>query len=155
MPPTHTTAPNMCRARATAVMSELRIPRDEGYMLAHLTCQAPHRPPPLRRHPRDSHIRHGADSLSGPDRKLLCAAGYSRSSRSFRRFTCSVFSPTELLGATDNTSPCSPRSGGLRPPSSGSRRPDHRTAATSRRSLLAPATRCANDHRDPTAWLGI
>src|SRR5262249_47926696 len=61
MPPTHTTAPNMCRARATAVMSELRIPRDEGYMLAHLTCQAPHRPPTLRRHPRDSHIRHGAD----------------------------------------------------------------------------------------------
>ena len=60
-PPTHTTAPNMCRARATAVMSELRIPRDEGYMLAHLTCQAPHRPPTLRRHPRDSHIRHGAD----------------------------------------------------------------------------------------------
>src|SRR5215831_16704063 len=29
MPPTQTTAPNMCRASATAVMSELSIPRDD------------------------------------------------------------------------------------------------------------------------------
>src|SRR5262249_5664011 len=56
------------------------------------------------------------------------------SSRSIRRFTCSVFSPP---GATDNTSPRSPRSGGLRPPCSGPARPEHRPAATSRRSLQA------------------
>src|SRR5262249_2366332 len=39
--------------------------------------------------------------------------------------------------ATDNTSPRSPRSGGLRPPCSGPARPEHRPAATSRRSLQA------------------
>src|SRR5215471_20099691 len=35
MPPTQTTAPNICRASATAVMSELSIPRDDGYMRAY------------------------------------------------------------------------------------------------------------------------
>jgi hypothetical protein len=30
-----TTAPNMCRASATAVMGELPIPRDDGYMPAY------------------------------------------------------------------------------------------------------------------------
>src|SRR5262249_26021997 len=40
-------------------------------------------------------------------------------------------------GATDNTSPRSRRSGGLRPPCSGPARPKHRPAATSRRSLQA------------------
>src|SRR4029077_16667525 len=38
-------------------------------------------------------------------------------------------------GATDNTSPRSPRSGGLRPPCSGPARPEHRPAAASQRSL--------------------
>src|SRR6516164_5247556 len=40
-------------------------------------------------------------------------------------------------GATDNTSPRSPRSGGLRPPCSGPARPEHRPAAASQRSLQA------------------
>src|SRR5262249_13991844 len=40
-------------------------------------------------------------------------------------------------GATDNTSPRSPQSGGLRPPCSGPARPEHRPAAVSRRSLQA------------------
>src|SRR5262249_36927874 len=40
-------------------------------------------------------------------------------------------------GATDNTSPRSPRSGGLRPPCSGPARPERRPAAASRQSLQA------------------
>src|SRR5207248_800954 len=40
-------------------------------------------------------------------------------------------------GATDNTSPRSRRSDGLRPPCSGLVRPEHRSAATWRRSLQA------------------
>src|SRR5262245_17635162 len=40
-------------------------------------------------------------------------------------------------GATDNTSPRSRRSGGLRPPYSGPARPEHRPAAASQRSLQA------------------
>src|SRR5262249_36767685 len=40
-------------------------------------------------------------------------------------------------GATDNTSPRSRRSGGLRPPCSGPARPEHRPAAASQRSLQA------------------
>src|SRR5262249_27649319 len=40
-------------------------------------------------------------------------------------------------GATDNTSPRSRRSGGLRPPCSGPERPEHLSAATWRRSLQA------------------
>src|SRR5262249_28935366 len=40
-------------------------------------------------------------------------------------------------GATDNTSPRSRRSGGLRPPRSGPARPEHLSAATWRRSLQA------------------
>src|SRR5262249_4589000 len=47
------------------------------------------------------------------------------------------FQPAELLAATDNTSPHSPRSGGLHPPCSGPARPEHRPAAASRRSLRA------------------
>src|SRR5262249_8301906 len=46
-------------------------------------------------------------------------------------------SPRRPPGATDNTSPRSRRSGGLRPPCSGPARPKHRPAATSRRSLQA------------------
>src|SRR5262249_1574999 len=40
-------------------------------------------------------------------------------------------------GATDNTSPRSRQSGGLRPPCSGPERPEHLSAATWRRSLQA------------------
>src|SRR5262249_31693734 len=40
-------------------------------------------------------------------------------------------------GATDNTSPRSPRSGGLRPPWLALARPEHRPAAASQRSLQA------------------
>ena len=59
------------------------------------------------------------------------------SSRSFRRFTCSVFSPPNSWRHPDNTSPRSPRSGGLHPPCSGPARPEHRPAAVSQRSLQA------------------
>src|SRR5262249_20276789 len=45
-------------------------------------------------------------------------------------------------GATDNTSPRSPQSGGLRPPCSGPARPEHRPAAVSRRSLQACILPC-------------
>src|SRR5262249_26204169 len=47
------------------------------------------------------------------------------------------FSARQTPGATDNTSPHSPRSGGLHPPCSGPARPEHRPAAASRRSLQA------------------
>src|SRR5262249_47375061 len=46
-------------------------------------------------------------------------------------------SARQTPGATDNTSPRSPRSGGLRPPCSGPARPEHRPAAASQRSLQA------------------
>src|SRR5262249_31133201 len=46
-------------------------------------------------------------------------------------------SARQTPGATDNTSPRSPRSGGLRPPSSGPAKPEHRLAAASQRSLQA------------------
>src|SRR5215831_17451219 len=70
------------------------------------------------------------------DRKPPCAAGCSRAQGP------SGASPARSLarrtpGATDNTSPRSRRSGGLRPPCSGPVRPKHRPAATSRRSLQA------------------
>src|SRR5262249_34766315 len=61
------------------------------------------------------------------------------SSRSFRRFTCSLFSPPNSWRHR-NTSPRSPQSGGLRPPCSGPARPEHRPAAVSRRSLQACIT---------------
>src|SRR6266436_4217889 len=47
------------------------------------------------------------------------------------------FSARRTPGATDNTSPRSPRSGGLRPPCSAPARPEHRPAAASQRSLQA------------------
>src|SRR5262249_3778352 len=47
------------------------------------------------------------------------------------------FSARRTPGATDNTSPHSPRSGGLHPRCSGPARPEHRPAAASRRSLQA------------------
>src|SRR5262249_51918068 len=75
---------------------------------------------------------------AGPasNQRLPCAAGCSRAqvpsgaspARSSARRT---------PGATDNTSPRSPQSGGLRPPCSGPARPEHRPAAVSRRSLQA------------------
>src|SRR5262249_603454 len=40
-------------------------------------------------------------------------------------------------GATDNTSPRSPRSGGLRPPWAAPARPEHRLVAASQQSLQA------------------
>src|SRR5262249_16072666 len=46
-------------------------------------------------------------------------------------------SARQTPGATDNTSPRSPRSGGLRPPCSGPAKPEHRLAAASQRSLQA------------------
>src|SRR5262249_19704023 len=58
------------------------------------------------------------------------------SSRSFRRSPARS-SAHRTPGATDNTSPRSPRSGGLRPPCSGPARPEHRPAAASQRSLQA------------------
>src|SRR5262249_4365822 len=46
-------------------------------------------------------------------------------------------SARQTPGASDNTSPRSPRSGGWRPPCSDPARPEHRPAAASRRSLQA------------------
>src|SRR5262249_18375267 len=67
---------------------------------------------------------------------LPCVAGCSRaqgpSGASLARS-----SARRTPGATDNTSPRSPQSGGLRPPCSGPARPEHRPAAVSRRSLQA------------------
>src|SRR5262249_17521883 len=46
-------------------------------------------------------------------------------------------SARQTPGATDNTSPRSPRSGGLPPPWVAPARPEHRPVATSQRSLQA------------------
>src|SRR6516165_3365382 len=75
-------------------------------------------------------------SLSSVKSETALRSRLFSSSRSFRRFTCSVFRPPNSC-ATDNTSPHSPRSGGLHPPCSGPARPEHRPAAASRRSLQA------------------
>src|SRR5262249_12902897 len=74
---------------------------------------------------------------------LLNAGTATRGAKKFpRAASCRMSSPARSLarrppGATDNTSPRSRRSGGLRPPCSGPVRPKHRPAATSRRSLQA------------------
>src|SRR5262245_20791062 len=65
-----------------------------------------------------------------------CAAGCSRA-QGPSGASPARSSARRTPGATDNTSPRSPRSGGLRPPCSGPARPEHRPAATSRRSLQA------------------
>src|SRR5262249_37218563 len=65
-----------------------------------------------------------------------CAAGYSRA-QGPSGASPARSSAHRTPGATDNTSPRSRRSGGLRPPCSGPARPEHPPAATSRRSLRA------------------
>src|SRR5262249_3299307 len=75
-------------------------------------------------------------SLSSVRSETALRSRLFSSSRSFRRFTCSVFNPPNSC-PTDNTSPRSPRSDGLHPPCSGPARPEHRPAAASRRSLQA------------------
>src|SRR5262245_7346410 len=75
-------------------------------------------------------------SLSSVKSETTLRSRLFSSSRSFRRSPARS-SAHRTPGATDNTSPRSPRSGGLRPPCSGPARPEHRPAATSRRSLQA------------------
>src|SRR5262249_36632057 len=75
-------------------------------------------------------------SLSSVRSETALRSRLFSSSRSFRRFTCSVFSPPNSWRHR-NTSPRSRRSGGLRPPCSGPARPEHRPAAASQRSLQA------------------
>src|SRR5262249_1381346 len=75
---------------------------------------------------------------AGPasNQRLPCAAGCSQAQGP----SCASparSSARRTPGATDNTSPRSPQSGGLRPPCSGPARPEHRPAAASRRSLQA------------------
>src|SRR5260370_4006993 len=65
-----------------------------------------------------------------------CAAGCSRA-QGPSGASPARSSAHRTPGATDNTSPRSPRSGGLRPPCSGPARPEHRPAAASQRSLQA------------------
>src|SRR5215831_16635902 len=65
-----------------------------------------------------------------------CAAGCSRA-QGPSGASPARSSARQTPGATDNTSPRSPRSGGLRPPCSGPARPEHRPAAASQRSLQA------------------
>src|SRR6266446_10301314 len=62
--------------------------------------------------------------------------GVSSSCRPVSNSGCRL-TTRQTPGATDNTSPRSRRSGGLRPPCSGPARPEHPPAATSRRSLQA------------------
>src|SRR5262249_11035493 len=68
--------------------------------------------------------------------KPPCAAGCSRA-QGPSGASPARSSARRTPGATDNTSPRSPRSGGLRPPCSGPARPEHRPAAASQRSLQA------------------
>src|SRR5262245_8406395 len=70
------------------------------------------------------------------DQKPPCAAGCSRA-QGPSGASPARSSARRTPGASDNTSPRSRRSGGLRPPCSGLVRPEHRPAATSRRSLQA------------------
>src|SRR5262249_48057090 len=75
-------------------------------------------------------------SLSSVKSETTLRSRLFSSSRSFRRSPARS-SAHRTPGATDNTSPRSPRSGGLRPPCSGPARPEHRPAAASQRSLQA------------------
>src|SRR5207245_6666697 len=65
-----------------------------------------------------------------------CAAGCSRA-QGPSGASPARSSARRTPGATDNTSPRSRRSGGLRPPCSAPARPEHRPAAASQRSLQA------------------
>src|SRR6516165_8486548 len=77
-------------------------------------------------------VRERAHDARAPPDRAGCARAQGPSGASPARS-----SAHRTPGATDNTSPRSPRSGGLRPPCSGPARPEHRPAATSRRSLQA------------------
>src|SRR5215831_17570859 len=70
------------------------------------------------------------------DQKPPCATGCSRA-QGPSGASPARSSAHRTPGATDNTSPRSRRSGGLRPPCSGPARPEHLSAATWRRSLQA------------------
>src|SRR5262249_43053411 len=70
------------------------------------------------------------------NQRLPCAAGCSRA-QDPSGASPARSSARQTPGATDNTSPRSPRSGGLRPPCSGPAKPEHRLAAASQRSLQA------------------
>src|SRR5262245_1414426 len=70
------------------------------------------------------------------DRKPPCATGCSQA-QGPSGASPARSSAHRTPDATDNTSPRSRRSGGLRPSCSGPARPEHRPAATSRRSLQA------------------
>src|SRR5262249_2156422 len=65
-----------------------------------------------------------------------CAAGCSRA-QGPSGASPARFSARRTPGATDNTSPRSPRSGGLRPPWVAPARPEHQPVAASQRSLQA------------------
>src|SRR5262252_6645473 len=73
-------------------------------------------------------------SLSSVKSETALRSRLFSSSRSFRRFTCSLFSPPN---SWRHRSPRSPRSGGLRPPWLAPARPEHRPGAASQRSLQA------------------
>src|SRR5947208_4192897 len=75
-------------------------------------------------------------SLPASDQKPPCATGCSRA-QGPSGASPARSSAHRTPGATDNTSPRSRRSDGLRPPCSGLVRPEHRSAATWRRSLQA------------------
>src|SRR5262249_23372526 len=70
------------------------------------------------------------------DQKPPCATGCSRA-QGPSGASPAPSSAHRTPGATDNTSPRSRQSDGLRPPCSGLVRPEHRPAATWRRSLQA------------------
>src|SRR5262249_42658100 len=70
------------------------------------------------------------------NQRLPCAAGCSRA-QDPSGASPARSSARQTPGATDNTSPRSPRSGGLRPPCSGPAKPEHRLVAASQRSLQA------------------
>src|SRR5262249_45130611 len=70
------------------------------------------------------------------DRKPPCAAGCSRA-QGPSGASPARSSARRTPGATDNTSPRSPRSGGLRPPWAAPARPEHRLVAASQQSLQA------------------
>src|SRR5262249_45780792 len=70
------------------------------------------------------------------NQRLPCAAGCSRA-QDPSGASPARSSARQTPGATDNTSPRSPRSGGLRPPCSCPAKPEHRLAAASQRSLQA------------------
>src|SRR5438034_3351794 len=75
-------------------------------------------------------------SLSSVKSETALRSRLFSSSSSFRRLTCSIFSPP-TLDASDSRSPRSHRSAGSPPSCPGPARPEHRPGAASRRSLRA------------------